>query len=894
MEEETLNPQSKTLTSEDDNYGDQPMPDLPDQDPSSSDSDSDSGSEDGDQAQKNLQLQTLEAELSTNPGNYDAHVQYIKILRQIADIEKLRQAREAMNELFPLTPSMWQDWAKDEASLSTGSDAFPAIEKLYERGVFEYLSISLWSDYLDFVQENDPSVRECSPAGILKARDLFERALTAAGLHVSEGSKLWEAYRKFEQAIFDATDETDNQVCSANWVIPKGCFELMSTKFEALGRGKKAKPLWGCLLLAVFWNIWMQHNRIVFEDYKGAGVDELWDRARDKQIQGIRTIFHRQLSVPHVNMRSTLLDYKAWEVEQGNILNAGSSDLDGISSHVASAYKKALEMYNACVHLEEQICRQDMSDSEKLQNFMNYLKFEQSSGDPSRVQMLYERAITEFPISSYLWLDYTHYLDKTLKVGGIITNVYSRAVKNCPCVGELWVRYLLSLERGHASEKEIAAVFEKSLQCILTLDEFLDLYLTRIDGLRRRISCPVEGESVLDYSLIRETFQNASDYFSQYLKNTDGLLRLHAYWARLELNLHKDLQAARGVWESLLKICGSMLEAWQGYITMEAELGHVSEARSLYRRCYSKRFPGTGSEDICYSWLRFEREFGSLDDFDRAVQKVTPRLEELQLFRSQQESKLTEEGENSSKKNVRDKRKQVSEIPDEHYPAKRQKDASQKPKKAHGKDSDVLNPGEQTVEKIKPKGDKPDIQNEQRMKERVPEKTKVYADQCTAFKTFGILQANDEHLRQFFSDVGGVVAIRLLHDKFSGKSRGLAYVDFSDDAHLVAAVAKNKQMLLGKKLSIARSDPKHGKKEHARGSESRESAETSNGPRAHQALQSSHNRGSDNVQLRGRNTFAIPRNVLALGQTANKPKTAEQGEEKPKSNDEFRNMFLKG
>ncbi|ONI36460.1 hypothetical protein PRUPE_1G586100 [Prunus persica] len=817
MEEETLNPQSKTLTSEDDNNGDQPMPDLPDQDPGSSDSDSDSGSEDGDQAQKNLQLQTLEAELSTNPGNYDAHVQ---ILRQIADIEKLRQAREAMNELFPLTPSMWQDWAKDEASLSTGSDAFPAIEKLYERGVFEYLSISLWRDYLDFVQENDPSVRECSPAGILKARDLFERALTAAGLHVSEGSKLWEAYRKFEQAIFDATDETDNQ-------------------------------------------------------------------ARDKQIQRIRTIFHRQLSVPHVNMRSTLLDYKAWEVEQGNILNAGSSDLDGISSHVASAYKKALEMYNARVHLEEQICRQDMSDSEKLQHFM-------SSGDPARVQMLYERAITEFPISSYLWLDYTHYLDKTLKVGSIITNVYSRAVKNCPCVGELWVRYLLSLERGHASEKEIAAVFEKSLQCILTLDEFLDLYLTRIDGLRRRISCPVEGESVLDYSLIRETFQNASEYFSQYLKNTDGLLRLHAYWARLELNLHKDLQAARGVWESLLKICGSMLEAWQGYITMEADLGHVSEARSLYRRCYSKRFPGTGSEDICYSWLRFEREFGSLDDFDRAVQKVTPRLEELQLFRSQQESKLTEEGENSSKKNVRDKRKQVSEIPDEHHPAKRQKDASQKPKKAHGKDSDVLNPGEQTVEKIKPKGDKPDIQNEQRMKERVPEKTKAYADQCTAFVSNINLKANDEHLRQFFSDVGGVVAIRLLHDKFSGKSRGLAYVDFSDDAHLVAAVAKNKQMLLGKKLSIARSDPKHGKKEHARGSESRESAETSNGPRAHQALQSSHNRGSDNVQLRGRNTFAIPRNVLALGQTANKPKTEEQGEDKPKSNDEFRNMFLKG
>jgi hypothetical protein len=73
-------------------------------------------------------------------------------------------------------------------------------------------SISLWRDYLNFVQENDPSVKECSPAGISKARDLFERALTAAGLHVSEGNKLWEAYREFEQAIFNTIDGTDNQV----------------------------------------------------------------------------------------------------------------------------------------------------------------------------------------------------------------------------------------------------------------------------------------------------------------------------------------------------------------------------------------------------------------------------------------------------------------------------------------------------------------------------------------------------------------------------------------------------------------------------------------------------------------------------------------------------------
>lgn len=33
-------------------------------------------------------------------------------------------------------------------------------------------------------------------------------------------------------------------------------------------------------------------------------------------------------------------------------------------------------------------------------------------------------------------------------------------------------------------------------------------------------------------------------------------------------------------------------------------------------------------------------------------------------------------------------------------------------------------------------------------------------------------------------------------------------MDFSDDEHLAAAIAKNKQTLLGKRLSVARSNPK--------------------------------------------------------------------------------------
>ncbi|GMP39582.1 hypothetical protein CsSME_00010359 [Camellia sinensis var. sinensis] len=859
--DETLN-SSEPQPSDDPMDEAEPLPSLSkSQNPKpTSDTDSDSDDSDsGDESQQTLQIETLETELSNNPVNYDSHVQYIRVLRKKGDIEKLRKAREAMSELFPLSPAMWQEWAKDETSLSSGPESFPAIEKLYERGVYNYLSVSLWCDYLNFVQEHDPSVRECSAVGILKARNLFERALPGAGLHVAEGHKIWEAYREFEQAIFFAIDETDVE-------------------------------------------------------------------GREKQVQRIRSIFHRQLSVPHSDLRPTLLAYKAWEAEQGNVLDASSSDLDGISAHVASAYQKALEMLNARVHFEEQISKKDIPDMERLQEYMAYLKFEQSFGDPARVQILYERAVTEFPISNDLWLDYTRYLDKTLKASSIVREAYSRATKNCPWIGELWVRYLLCLERGRAPEKEIAAAFEKSLLCTFSsFDEYLDIFLTRVDGLRRRIARAGEVGDALDYALIRETFQRASDYLSPHLKGTDGLLRMHSYWARLESNLGRDLVAARGVWESLLKISGSMLEAWQGYIVMEIETGYINEARSLYRRCYSKRFPGTGSEDICHSWLRFEREFGTLEDLDHAIQKVTPRLEELQMFRLQQESKsigtMANQRETLSKKIAREKRKQRPNIADEQRTTKRKKDIDPNITKVRGVDkAEEKNSLQKNKdENVQVHEGKTSNAHGKGKKDFIPEKPK-YNDQCTAFVSNLGLQATYEDLRAFFSDVGGVVAIRILKDKYTGKSRGLAYVDFSDDVHLTAALAKNKRMFLNKKLSIARSDPKqrrmresvgrntpmeHGEMSgHTNGqtntvgeSDSKDSSDVSNATLAAQPQSAYRRHAVENVQLKGKNTFAVPRNVRPLGWTdKNKQKTEEapEGEDQtPKSNDEFRKMFLK-
>lgn len=64
----------------------------------------------------------------------------------------------------------------------------------------------------------------------------------------------------------------------------------------------------------------------------------------------------------------------------------------------------------------------------------------QARGEPSRVAVLYERAVAVFPVTHVLWAQYGRYLEAHLRMPGVASAVYSRAVRNCPWVGALWAR----------------------------------------------------------------------------------------------------------------------------------------------------------------------------------------------------------------------------------------------------------------------------------------------------------------------------------------------------------------------------------------------------------------------------------------------------------------------
>jgi squamous cell carcinoma antigen recognized by T-cells 3 len=55
---------------------------------------------------------------------------------------------------------------------------------------------------------------------------------------------------------------------------------------------------------------------------------------------------------------------------------------------------------------------------------------------------------------------------------------------------------------------------------------------------------------------------------------------------------------------------------------MEVGMGNINEARAIYKRCYAKRFAGTGSE---VNYVLFDRIFALFVDVDKGCKSSFPR-----------------------------------------------------------------------------------------------------------------------------------------------------------------------------------------------------------------------------------------------------------------------------
>uniref|UniRef100_A0A8C5LTT2 Spliceosome associated factor 3, U4/U6 recycling protein n=1 Tax=Leptobrachium leishanense TaxID=445787 RepID=A0A8C5LTT2_9ANUR len=188
MEQETRAPgdeEEEEMESEGEAHGD-----------GSSEGTGQASSDEDDEKENEAEIQRLEEQLSINAFDYNCHVDLIKLLRQEGELERLRRARQKMSELFPLTEEIWLDWLKDEMKVEEEDSSREKVYELFQRAVKDYICPEIW---LEYAQYSIGGMGE--EGGIARVRSVFERALTAVGLHMTKGSTVWDAYREFENAI---------------------------------------------------------------------------------------------------------------------------------------------------------------------------------------------------------------------------------------------------------------------------------------------------------------------------------------------------------------------------------------------------------------------------------------------------------------------------------------------------------------------------------------------------------------------------------------------------------------------------------------------------------------------------------------------------------------------
>ncbi|KAK3927289.1 Squamous cell carcinoma antigen recognized by T-cells 3 [Frankliniella fusca] len=577
-----------------------------------------------------------------------------------------------------------------------------------------------------------------------KVRSVFERGLIAAGLHVAKGALLWEAFREFEGIILSSV----MQNCDGE-------------------------------------------NSVVAE-----------------QLKRVANLFKRQLSVPLLNMEKTYSAFEEWLENHKAIWTTASGKPESAlleKSNVDLAYKKALDRLHQIQPYEDVLntCEESM----KVSHYKEYLKFEQSLGEPVRLLCLFERALSDCPLDAPLWLGYLEFSDGLGDYSQTLL-LCKRAVRNCPWYALLWQQYLRCMEKTSESPQAVKGVFEEALKSGLqTAEDFRNIWLEYCCYLRRRIDWGSNEEAPL-LTELRETIRAATEYLSQaYGDQGDPSCQLLRFMATVEAVQSRKMEMARKIWNDIL-YSGHKTSAasWLQYIHLEMAYGDSKHLRKLFPRALqaARDWP----ESIVEEWLQFERVEGTLDSYEEALYKCRTRIKQVTAER---EKAAAEEAESQQAANIKKGEKKKERNRSVKGDDKSDEKRPQSLKRAAPVEHDTKS-REQSNDQEKSSFKKPKIESIEDLgvvTEHDPSK-----DNRTVFVSNLDYSTTNEQIREVFSSVGTITELRLVRD-FKGRSKGFCYIVFSSFNEMNEALKKDRVPIDGRPIFVSKCDPDKHTRQHS-------------------------------------------------------------------------------
>ena len=97
-------------------------------------------------------VQQAQQRVAESPHDFSAHLELVRLLKQRAELDHVRQAREQMAALFPLPEAVWLEWLGDEERLAESPEELQAVQQLALRACGDYLAVPLWLRYVELTQ----------------------------------------------------------------------------------------------------------------------------------------------------------------------------------------------------------------------------------------------------------------------------------------------------------------------------------------------------------------------------------------------------------------------------------------------------------------------------------------------------------------------------------------------------------------------------------------------------------------------------------------------------------------------------------------------------------------------------------------------------------------------
>eukprot|EP00727_Mastigamoeba_balamuthi_P006667 m51a1_g2620 putative squamous cell carcinoma antigen recognized by t-cells 3 (805) ;mRNA; r:532367-535508 len=323
-----------------------------------------------------MSLDRLETRVRAEPFNFSLAVEYVTASRSAGDLPRLRAARESIAARFPLPEELWAQWIDDEERIVVAGDeaSCAALEGLYKRALGDYVSAELWARYCSFLATT-------AGAPVERVRSAFEEALSVVGLHVAEGSLVWNAYRLWETSA-GADKERTFKMYQRQLSVPLMGMEDVLGQFEA----------------------WAQEEDID-EDNREA-VRSVYQKASEQLAK--RDPYELAIRDSGTPLAPDYTKYASW------IQYLTFEEIEDNTSRIQCLYERAVKIYLLVPDL-----------------WLLYIKFAEKKIASSQATILsiYERAVRNCASSGALWAGYLRCTERFGKAPSEVSAVFAKSLE---------------------------------------------------------------------------------------------------------------------------------------------------------------------------------------------------------------------------------------------------------------------------------------------------------------------------------------------------------------------------------------------------------------------------------------------------------------------------------